>query len=280
MKPYIMVAYCSPSGSTRQVVDVIKTELKRLGYEAIDLDLGKERDWTATLNRIEMVRGKLCLFIGSPVYVSRAVPPVMEFIAALPEVTNSYAVPFAVWGGVTSGVCLWEMGEALSSKGFTIAGAAKVTGSHSLMWRSENPVGQGHPDEDDDDVMRKLVSTVYKRINDGHVRPIGIETLDYQPEPRVIHMKKTVLRTALEQFPQKTVDQEKCTQCGICQEECPTNAITLIPYPEFSDSCFACFSCVRLCPEDAIEADLVQLEQLIRKNAEAINERPLTQAFI
>lgn len=65
-------------------------------------------------------------------------------------------------------------------------------------------------------------------------------------------------------------------------DECPAEAITLDPYPQFATGCFDCFNCIRLCPEQAIEPEitLAQLEERIRKRAEMMSERPYTQIFI
>jgi ferredoxin len=49
------------------------------------------------------------------------------------------------------------------------------------------------------------------------------------------------------------------------------------PYPVFGKNCFGCFNCVRLCPENAIEADLSVIKGHIKKRKESINEVPLTQ---
>ena len=84
----------------------------------------------------------------------------------------------------------------------------------------------------------------------------------------------------MKMMPERIVNEEKCTQCGICIEECPSEAIGLEPYPVFKDNCFGCFNCVRLCPENAIESDLSMINMHIRKRKEQINELPLTAAYL
>jgi RnfABCDGE-type electron transport complex B subunit len=69
------------------------------------------------------------------------------------------------------------------------------------------------------------------------------------------------------------VDPEKCTACGVCIEECPTNIIELVPYNQeifvdcmnteigghvkknCSNACIACRICVKVCPHDAIHVE-------------------------
>ena len=52
-----------------------------------------------------------------------------------------------------------------------------------------------------------------------------------------------------------TVNEEECTGCGSCVEECPAEAITLndddIAVID-QDECTECGSCVDACPAEAI----------------------------
>jgi ferredoxin len=79
----------------------------------------------------------------------------------------------------------------------------------------------------------------------------------------------------------KTVDEKKCTQCGVCVEECPVGAVLLEPFPVFEDTCFDCFNCVRLCPEDAIDTPLTAeaIEQRIGQMKKKFGEKPETRVF-
>lgn len=48
-------------------------------------------------------------------------------------------------------------------------------------------------------------------------------------------------------------EPEKCTTCGDCQTSCPPQAIRLVPYPVIGDNCTACYCCVELCPQGAMD---------------------------
>ena len=280
MKTKSFVIYCSPSGTVRHVAEVIVRTLKELAGDVLALDLGKERDPGFVLKQIEGAGKNICLYMGSPVYGGHAVPPVMEFIERLPRIETGFAVPFVTWGGVTSGVALWEMGKRLTEKGYRIGGAAKVGAVHSMLWQSETPLCQGHPDLNDDQVIAALAARVHEGLAEGDLRLLKLQDLDYQPEKLGSEMKKTSIEVVKQIVPPKSVDEEKCSQCNVCMEECPAGAIHLEPYPKFNDRCFVCFNCVRLCPENAIVADLSMIEDHIRQRKVAINELPLTQAFI
>ena len=161
------IAYCSPAGSTRHVAEVIVKSLKERSIDVQQLDLGIVRDPSRFIEKMRDAREEACLFVGSPVYRDMAVPPMMAFLDQLPADAGLAAVPFVTWGGANSGVALWQMGRVLNDKGFRLVGAAKVLGVHSMMWSSSNPVGQGHPDADDDRQVAKLVDRVFEKIQAG-----------------------------------------------------------------------------------------------------------------
>lgn len=50
---------------------------------------------------------------------------------------------------------------------------------------------------------------------------------------------------------------DKCTNCGACESECPSEAIVEKGDKRviLEDACISCGACVDACPVDAIEAD-------------------------
>ncbi|QAR32147.1 4Fe-4S dicluster domain-containing protein [Geovibrio thiophilus] len=49
---------------------------------------------------------------------------------------------------------------------------------------------------------------------------------------------------------------DACTNCGVCEDECPVNAISEGEDARVidADACTDCGACVEVCPVDAIEA--------------------------
>ena len=276
----ILLAFCSPAGSTRHVAEIVQVAFAQKNVEVEMVNLGKSYDRSNVSQIIKEGHENTCLFVGSPVYRDMAVPPVMRFIETLPEGEGVLAVPFVTWGTACSGVALWQMGKVLTEKKFGIAGAAKVCAEHSLMWGVEDPAGKGHPDKEDDSRIEALVSGLLTRFGSDRIPVLDLDQLDYQPHEQADEMKEK-LDKPWKNVP-KHVTEEVCTQCGVCRDECPAAAVSLNPYPEFSADCFDCFNCIRLCPENAIvpEAKMDQIEDRIRKRVRTIKERPLTQIFL
>ena len=277
----VFIAFFSPSGSTRHVAEVIEKQFQELGIEVALVDLSECTDCSRVVSqKIKASKKNTCLFIGSPVYVSHAVPMVMEFIAGLEDNAGPFAVPFVTWGGASSGISLFEMSQELSGKGFTILGAAKILGVHSLMWQLDNPLGKGHPNAKDDDIVRDWVVNIVNKLCEDNPKGILPSDLAYQSEEVHKEMEKIGLKDAKTHMPKRTVDQKLCTECRICADICPTDSIVLSPYPEFGDGCIFCFNCLKTCPEEAILANLSEIWQRIRDRATTFSERPYTQTFL
>ena len=272
------IVYFSPAGSTRHVARVMEKRFKELGIEPSLFDLANNSELSHVIS--EQIRDDSCLIVGSPVYVSRAAPPIMQFLAELTPVTTASAVPYVTWGGASSGIALFEMARELLKKGFKVLGAAKVMAVHCLMWQLENPLGAGRPNSEDERIVQKLVDELDRRMQSHRSRGIDLSDLAYQKEEIHAEMEKMSLEIAKAHMPVREVDHELCNQCEICEEVCPTASVVLEPYPVFGKSCIYCFSCMRNCPEGAIKANLSEIWQRIRDRAECFVERPYTEIFI
>ncbi len=130
---------------------------------------------------------------------------------------------------------------------------------------------------------RHIAQVIHKSFNQRNVDAVMLDLAkdhDYQPPEHAAEMKNKI-NTPWYIIP-KNVDSKACTQCGICEEEYPVNAVALNPYPEFDLNCIDCFNCIRCCPEDAKTSSLSMddIANHIRRRVRTINERPLTQVFL
>ncbi len=274
------VVYCSPAGSTRHVSHIIVKKLQEMQIEVIECDLSKKFSEASIITKINRGKNNACLFVGSPVYASHAIPPIMNFIARLPKNSQMPVVPFVTWGGVTSGIALYEMGKALAGKAMNVVGGARILSRHSMMWQLEDPLGKNHPNETDDAMIREMIPRILDKLSAGGNGLIDLSTLAYYPEDIMAEMEKMTLKKTKLHMPKRKIDEDACTECKECSATCPTDAISFTPYPEFENNCIFCFNCVRLCPEDAIKVDFSKVEKRIRDRANRFKETPPSQIFI
>ena len=275
------IFYCSPAGTTRHVAEVIEKTVGDHQLPVTICELGRDEKKPAEiLQEIKESQQKICLFIGSPVYSSHALPLIMDLIDKLPPKPQAYAVPFVTWGAATSGIALAEMGEALLKSGYKLAGAARIVAVHSLMWEAENPAGKGHPDSEDDALIKELITGIENNLQKSEPPQLPQPVLSYQSEAVTAEMKQQSLELARKFLPPRKVNHDLCNQCGICADSCPVAALTLEPYPTYAEHCILCFNCMRCCPENAIEADLSQAHEMVRMRYEKYKEFPLSKIFL
>ena len=148
------------------------------------------------------------------------------------------------------------------------------------MWRRDTPEGNGHPDARDLEAAARLCQQVAKNLENTSRGALDPAVLDYQSDADAPAMKKKIDQPWM--IIPKTVHEDDCTQCGICEEACPVMAISLDPFPRFNDACCGCFNCIRLCPEDAIEpaTAIDQIEAFIVERVKQFNENRQPVAFL
>jgi len=274
-----LIVYLSPAGGTEHIALIMEKRLKSLEVPATVIDLGREPDVPFVLSQLRAAKDNLCLYLGSPVYAMHPLPAVMDFVACLPETEGGYAVPFVTWGGVSSGTALHAMGKALEEKGYLLLGAAKILAEHSRMWDQDTPLGKDHPDEDDDAMIEALVDTVNAKLKTGYPPGVPQTHLNYQNREVQKRADKMNIETAKAHMAPIVFKEKLCTQCGLCAEACPIEAITLSPFPVISPSCISCCNCVRCCPEEAFTVDTSKSTEIVRAMAEKLNERPFSKIF-
>ena len=277
--PTHCLAYCSPAGSTAGLAETIGHELSKQDLVPVYLNLGNP-DWKTRTRSVFSQGAPVFLWLGSPVYAQHPVPPVTSFLDWLPpQKQQPLAVPFVTWGEVCTGTALLDMGRALEDKGFQLAGAAALPAEHSSLWMLDQPFGAGRPDTRDQEELRKLVRQILHHMASGALTGIASRDLDYQPETVKAFARSIDIDTVKQHHPGYALDQERCTQCGICRDQCPAGAISLDPYPVISQDCFLCNNCVRFCPEEAMSVTSGDIKQRLLDMQKKFEEKPQPRIF-
>jgi len=266
------IVYISPAGTTRHVAQAIERKLTALGKPCKSIDLGTATGRAQLKHTLVAASRDACLFIGTPVYASHAVPAVMDFIKSLPQGNGCCSAPFATWGAVTSGIALFEMAEALGAKGYPAVAAAKIVAEHSLLWQSALPLGKDRPDAGDDTLVQNMVQKIAAALDAGTPHTLPTTKLKYQPEAQQNIMAGLSLSAARKMLPQIRLQRDRCTLCGACSAVCPVEAVVVTDGPVFNDNCIACYSCLRACKEQALQADFSKMEAGLAQRAKDFGE--------
>jgi ferredoxin len=70
------------------------------------------------------------------------------------------------------------------------------------------------------------------------------------------------------------VDEDKCVGCGVCVQQCPTDAISLKDGKAEIDmeKCIRCGRCHEACPQNAVRHDSERIPQRLEENLDEIKE--------
>ena len=183
----------------------------------------------------------LCV-VAVPVYGGRVAETAMQRLEWISG-KESPVVPVVVYGNRDYEDALLELTDWTIEHGFVPVAGAAFVGEHSYS-RPDRPVAANRPDADDLQVATLLGIEVMKCVAEV-AEPNRLPGLKVKGNrPYKVKGNKTP------QAP--VVNEELCTQCGLCAGICPVGAIA-VGEESVSDaeSCIKCCACVKGCPQNA-----------------------------
>lgn len=158
-----LISYFSARGTTRTVAEAIEGSLRQAGIAT---------RCHATRDRVYPEEEEI-LCVGSPTYMFHLAPTVKNYLEALPYQHGGKAVIFSTFGEVCSGGLHAQAARILKRKGYAVVGAIKVPAEHSLMLKSENPLGKGRPTPEDLECVRRYTRTLGDAMRQGALKDLG-----------------------------------------------------------------------------------------------------------
>lgn len=228
--------YYSPTGTTQKIV-------KKIG-ENLGLKITSELNITKIQTEFNPEVVDNCLtIIGIPVYAGRLPIITLNTLKKF-QSNHSPLVIVVVYGNRAFEDALLELNEIVSNSGYNVIAAAAFIGEHSYS-SIDKPIGQGRPDKDDfikcGDFAKKI-SDKLNRLKQGN-KTSEINIPGTYPYKQRTQFPVTV-------YPK--TDSTKCTNCGVCIDVCPSNAITDIhTITTDGELCTWCCACVKACPHKA-----------------------------
>ena len=242
-----------------------KTSL-RIG-KAVAEGINAERcivsDLTHDESCAESLSDKDVAVIAMPVYGGHVAPLAMKRIEGLTG-NNTPAVIIAVYGNRDYEMALHDMKDFCTKHGFRIIAAGTFIGEHSYS-TSLTPIAVGRPNDSDIECAKNFGRRICAKIEaagpDADLQTIDINSIERpeQDEENVRIFKSTVagwMKNGTIKPSLPVVDKDRCTQCGICIDLCPTGAISSDDAAIVSaELCIKCCACVKGCPEQARSLD-------------------------
>lgn len=226
-KVSIAAIFFSPTGTSKKGAEAIAQILQN-DAESIDMTLNKE------YKKRSFSENDVIVF-GAPVYSGRMFKGVKDRLAAI-EGNNTPCIVTVTYGNRDYDDALLELSDMVKAKGFIpIAGAALI-GEHTY-----GKIQVGRPDGEDIKEDRVFAQKIMAKLSAGDRSEVVF--------PGNIEYKNSE-GSAGGKF--RPLTNDNCTNCGLCAEQCPENAIDKGDYNQIDDDkCIACFRCIRICPVQA-----------------------------
>ncbi|MFP4445955.1 MAG: 4Fe-4S binding protein [Desulfosudaceae bacterium] len=281
----VWIVLASPAGTTRQVGEAIKETAAVQGATVTLIDLAEGGSAAPDADPTEELRQSLgekdVLFVGSPTYANHPLPLITDFLQNLSGAPAARAAVFTTYGLVSSGMTLYEMGTRLQDGGMTLLGGIKVPAAHSMLWDDEDQPGRGRPDENDLAAVSRFADQVLHKAAAETPAGIALEDLNYQRQEVRERAAEAGLHVIKPVMLPMQVDEDACTECGQCVDNCPTGNISLDPKPVFGDQCIVCFNCVRVCEEGAVTNNILpKMKPELEKRMEFFQEPAEVRMFV
>lgn len=232
----LKLVYFSPTGTTQAVIQGIARGFNSGNVEMINLTKPDVRKQQLQVSENEL------LVVGVPVYMGRVPALLGEWFNAL-KAQNTPAVCVVVYGNRAYENALIELKDILIKSGCKpIAGAAYL-GEHSFS-SSDLPTAEGRPDASDlshTELLGRKIQEILQSVSSvGQISDLNIPgSYPYGGLTKLWDVDFIAV-------------SDVCTQCGICAEVCPVEAIA----QENSDlidieKCITCCACIKNCPQNA-----------------------------
>ena len=258
----VKLAYFSPTGTTRKILNGIAEGFGAGNVEQIDLTLPQADTLVSNETRDELV------VLGVPVYegrVSRTAIPRLKRLQA----NQTPAVIVVLYGNRDYEDALIELNDLARDLGFLPVAGGAFIGEHSFA-NENRPLANGRPDAEDLAAANAFGTKIRAKM-DG-LKSIGDTSLIEPPGNRPYIDRD---RSTLADRSASTID-EKCTLCSECASLCPVGAITIEDTVKTDNlACILCNACVKHCPEGARVVDDPMINKIVNwvsKNFQARRE--------
>ena len=189
--------------------------------------------------------------IVSPVYCF-ALPPMMAKFLEKLQAKPNYCFGVVTMGG-NQGRALKQMSDALTAKKITLNYAQAVLMPDNFF---------GIPLEKRLDELKAAEPVIAKFAEEVAEGKADVASVKEAMLWKLFGTSASwwYLKNRLK-FEEMTVDATKCVSCGICAEVCQMENITMVDgKPNFGKNCASCLGCFHWCPESAISAGKLTLD--------------------
>jgi len=264
----LLLCYFSATGNTAKVARVIGDEFRQLGVEVETRDITPQAERSKKID-LEPYQG---FVLGAPIFSWRAPRVVREWLRTL-DGGGKKCSTFFTYGGFQVPPTHASTKQILEEQGFVVVSSAEFLGAHTFNlggWKA----AEGRPDESDFEVAKEYARATQKRFIGEDPGTLGEMEKTLHTEEQLDSIE-TFRFNILTQLP--TRQGEECSLCMICEESCPTGAMSAEKGEAEEGKCIACLACVANCPEDALKINDMSDNWAFKLEMEEITEAGIQQ---
>jgi len=236
----------SPTGGTKQVTDTI-TKAWEMPVNEIDLTSAETDHTSFCLKKDDIA------IIAVPSYGGRVPPLAAQRISKI-RGNQAQCVIVCVYGNRAYEDTLIELNDIAEKSGFKVIAAIAAIAEHSIM----HQYATGRPDAKDKQELQNFAEKILEKMNNSAAETSTLQIPGNYP------YKKAGGSGLVPKA------DNKCTNCGLCAENCPAQAISKENL-KVTDSkkCISCMRCVVKCPQSArkVNSAMVSAAALAMKKA-------------
>jgi len=270
----ISCVYFSPTGTTKTIIENIAQGLQAERVEMMDCTIRSIREKDSLVFNNDLV------ILATPVYYGRVPEEMVPFLKTL-SVQNTPVVLTVVYGNREYEDALIELHDISVEQGFIPVAAGAFIAEHSYS-NPSRPIAHARPDVDDIEKAQAFGSKIREKFKTTDsledIEKISVPGNIPYIEPKNLNMIKQVRNTL--SFTPET-DKDKCIQCNLCAEVCPTQAINPEDISQINKwQCIICFACVKNCPTEAKQMNDPHFNAAIEQLQKACLERKEPEMYL
>ena len=245
----------SPTGGTQKAADFLTQALEG-EVTRIDLTDSKQNFHTIQLTQDDVA------VISVPSYGGRVPAVAVERLTML-NGQNARAVLVCVYGNRAYEDTLVELEDAAKQAGFRVVAAVAAVAEHSIA----RQFATGRPDAEDAKQLADFAKQIQNKLSAGE-----------NTEPAIPGNRPYKKPDGASMVPKPT---KACTQCGVCAEKCPVQAIDREkPKKVEEKACISCMRCVSVCPHAARKVSPVMLSAASLMLKKVCSDRKNCELFL
>lgn len=253
MKLYDIVF--SPTGGTKKVADYLTGALEG-DVTTVDLTDSKQNFDAVSLTKEDVA------VIAVPSYGGR-VPAVAAERLGVVHGNGARAILVCVYGNRAYEDTLVELEDAAKRAGFQVIAAVAAIAEHSIA----RQFAAGRPDAQDAAQLTDFAKQIQRKLSGAD-----------NSEPAIPGNRPYKKAGGVGMVPKPT---KECTNCGICAEKCPVQAIDREnPKKVDEKTCISCMRCVAVCPQGARKLNPVMLSAASLMLKKVCSERKKCELFL